>query len=218
VQYGIYPLSDVLELTGTLEKDSGVPDILARFLNSGIDSFECARSPHHTDFIRNKARNNEASGASRTYLLVNFDLLDELANTDTPAACDPAEYIVGYFAIGLTSLDLSDEGFSNKQRKRLRGGAYTKDGVLGCYVIGEICRSSRYTSEHVAGIAMLEDCIQAIRQAHSIAGGRCVIVESRKSVYESMYSKLGFDEMPIRGGQTDDGEEMLVSILGLNSK
>jgi hypothetical protein len=33
-----------------------------------------------------------------------------------------------------------------------------------------------------------------------------------------MYSKLGFDEMPIRGGRTGDGEEMVVSILGLNSK
>jgi hypothetical protein len=65
---------------------------------------------------------------------------------------------------------------------------------------------------------MLEDCIQTIRQAHSIAGGRCVIVESRKSVYESIYSKLGFNEMPIKGGRTDDGEEMIVSILGLNSK
>jgi hypothetical protein len=218
VRYGIYPLGDALALTGTPGEDSGVPDLLTQFLSSCIDSFECERSPHHTDFIRNKARSNEASGASRTYLLLNLDLLDELADAGDPAAHDPAEHIVGYFAIGLTSLDLSEEGFSNKQRKRLRGGAYTKDGVLGCYVIGEICRSSRYTPEQVAGITMLEDCIQTIRQAHSIAGSRCVIVESRTSVYERMYSKLGFDEMPIRGGRTDDGEGMVVSILRLNSK
>jgi hypothetical protein len=65
---------------------------------------------------------------------------------------------------------------------------------------------------------MLEDCIQTIRQAHAVAGGRCAIVESRRSVFESMYAKLGFDEMSIKGGQTDDGEEMVVSILGLNPK
>jgi hypothetical protein len=33
-----------------------------------------------------------------------------------------------------------------------------------------------------------------------------------------MYAKLGFNEMPIRGGVTDDGEDMVVSILGLNVK
>jgi hypothetical protein len=145
-------------------------------------------------------------------------MLDELNNIHTDKGSDPADFIAGYFAIGLSSLDLSDEGFSNKQRKRLRSGAYTKDGVLGCYVIGEICRSSRYCSEQLAGTAMLEDCIQTIKQAHSIAGGRCVIVESRRSVFEGMYVKLGFDEMPIKGGHTDDGEEMVVSILGLNLK
>jgi hypothetical protein len=132
--------------------------------------------------------------------------------------CKPIDFIVGYFAIGLSSLDLSDDGFSNKQRKRLRSGAYTKDGVLGCYVIGEVCRSSRYSRKDLPGTAILEDCIQVIRQAHSIAGGRCIIVESRKSVYDNMYAKLGFNEMPIKGGITDDGEDMVVSILGLNSK
>jgi hypothetical protein len=106
----------------------------------------------------------------------------------------------------------------HKQRKKLRSGAYANEGVLGCYVVGEICRSSRYSSEQIGGVTMLEDCIQTIRQAHAVAGGRCVIVESRRSVFESMYAKLGFDEMPIKGGRTDDGEEMVVSILGLNPK
>jgi hypothetical protein len=218
VHYDIYPLGDVLSITDTLEQDSGVSELLSRFMDNGIDSFICERSPHHTDFLRNKARDNETNGASRTYLLINIESLETFAVTDGEGDFDPADYIVGYFAIGLSSLDLGDEGFSNKQRKRLRSGAYTKEGVLGCYVIGEICRSSRYTGDEVPGIAILEDCVQTIRRAHEIAGGRCIIVESRKSVYESMYAKLGFDEMPIKGGRTDDGEEMVVSILALNSK
>jgi hypothetical protein len=209
----------VLEIAGTAEGDSGVPALLISFINAGMDAFECERSPHHTDFIRNKAKGNELSGASRTYLLINSAILDKTAEYGVVSEeCKPVDFIAGYFAIGLSSLDLSNDGFSNKQRKRLRSGAYTKDGVLGCYVIGEVCRSSHYSEKDLPGTAILEDCVQVIRRAHSIAGGRCVIVESRKSVFDSMYAKLGFDEMPIKGGTTDDGEDMVVSILGLNSK
>ena len=208
-----------MNIKNTPEDNSGVSKLLSRFFNDGIDSFICERSLHHTDFLRNKARGNEANGASRTYLLINSEALEAfVAANDDGDGLNPADFIAGYFAIGLSSLDLSDKEFSNKLRKRLRSGAYTKDGVLGCYVIGEVCRSSRYTRRQLPGAAILEDCVQIIRRAHNIAGGRCVIVESRKSVYESMYAELGFDEMPIKGGQTDDGEDMVVSILGLNSK
>lgn len=46
-------------------------------------------------------------------------------------------------------------------------------------------------------------------------GGRSVLVDSRRALLESLYSKRGFKELMPAGSETEDGDELITSFLKL---
>ncbi|WP_158520386.1 hypothetical protein [Bombiscardovia coagulans] len=129
---------------------------------------------------------NEDCGESRTYLVL------EKGSND----------LLGFFTLGITSLEWTSvknsefwQGLSGKKQKHLSRHMHNKDGFIGVYTIGELARRNDVGRERLPGETLLQEALARILEARQIAGGRFVLVDSRKKLYERLYSKAGFQKV-----------------------
>ena len=123
--------------------------------------------------------------------------------------------LAAYFTVGLSSVSPASKDVSGKTRKRLGEHMFKRDGSLGCYVIGELCRSGDFSAERLPGSALPAECLGAIRNAQAVVGGRVVLVDSRESVFAKLYGPTGFRKLEMTQQATEDGAPLVTSFLVL---
>lgn len=187
----IISLADAYETEGD-ESEVSPSSLLASAIRAGIDNFKCAKSEYHVSFLKGKARRDHEHDTSRTYLVLNEDAADCVMEGEP---YDADRLIAAYFTVGLSSIISDAHDLASKRKKEIDKYNYSRDGSIGCYAIGEICRSDAYSGEEVPGNVILELCVSMLSDVQGVIGGRLVMVDSRECVFESLYKPFGFKRL-----------------------
>jgi GNAT superfamily N-acetyltransferase len=121
------------------------------------------------DWLKRRARTNQANGSSRTFVL-----------------CDGA-YVVGYYA--LASGAISAKSAVGSFRRNM-------PEPIPVVVLGRLAVDQTYQGRGL-GRAMFRDCAQRVSNAADIIGVRGIIVHALSEEAKAFYLKLGFDPSPI---------------------
>lgn len=154
-------------------------------------------------FLRDKAVSFEVLSKARTYLVVDGDQADD------PDIQLKDLRILGYFALALKVLSIPDS-FSNRKRKELDGlsaklrGEVIKD--IPCYLIGQLARNDKASSEELTGKQLLEMAFSVIQNSVDAVGGRIVMVECRDE--ESLVSFYQDNDFVVVAEQSDNDRPM----------
>jgi hypothetical protein len=170
MSYEVFALSTIL---------GGKYPELADEVIEKLGEFECHRSSHLQDFARRNVHKYEKHGNSRTYLLINSE--------------GGGVNILGFFTVGMTAFDLT-QASSNAKNKL--SGEVSMDQT-GAFSIAELARSDRYTSQQLPGSVILDEAKEVVRRARSYVGGRFLVVDARKEVFDALYSHAGFKEVSV---------------------
>lgn len=167
VHYDVFPLAEV-------QSD---PDwhVLAEAVNESLAAFRCEKSAHLEEFARSKVALWERHGHSRTYVMI---VANDRAGIDVAA----------FFTIGMTMLDLSNSTLAMKKKL---GGEITM-AQTGAFSIAELARSDAYSPTQLPGSVILDEAKNVIREARRLIGGRFVVVDSQRNVFEALYKPAGF--------------------------
>ena len=140
-------------------------------VEDAISRFKCLDKDVET-FLKTKAIDFERRDKSRTYLVFDDDAL------------------LGYFTLSLNALPFRQE-VSNNMIKRIDG--FSKDvKAVGIILIGQFGKDSERAGTF-KGSELLNLCMQKIRIAKGILGGRFVMLECLEiPQVVSFYEKNGF--------------------------
>lgn len=212
IEYTVIPMGFLINKADSTDM---VLSAFQSLLLECINSFTCKKSSYHEDFLKQKAAPNDAVNTSKTYILFNTNLLEKLEHKVLSE--EEQEFLViGYYTIGLASLNCEKESISSTTKKRLRNHHYRKDGAIGCFVIGELCRSDKYTNSDIPGSEILSACIGSIKEAQDIIGGRFVLVESRKAVFDALYAPEGFSVIELTESHKLGSDPLISSALKIS--
>jgi hypothetical protein len=168
IEYAVTSLSSLDD-----EKYSSLKDrVFERLAN-----FECSRSSHLQEYARSAVHRWEEHGHSKAYVFVSA-VEDDI---DVPA----------FFSVGMATLDLSEASAASK--KKIMGNISLEQ--TGAFSIAELARSDRYSSSQLPGTVILDEAKEVIRRARGYVGGRFLVVDSRPSVFESLYQPQGFKKI-----------------------
>ena len=78
-----------------------------------------------------------------------------------------------------------------------------------------MCRSDAFDAGRVPGSLVLEECLGVIRDVQGRIGGRVVLVDSRRSVLDSLYAPAGFRQLEMTELDTEDGVPLVTSFMVL---
>lgn len=207
----IISLADAYETEGD-EQEVSPSSLLSSAVRAGIDNFKCAKSEYHVNFLKGKARHDHEHNTSRTYLVLNEDVAGCVM---LEAPYDPDRLIVAYFTIGLSSIIIDAHDLASKRKKDIDKYNYSRDGSIGCYAIGEVCRSDAYSGEEISGSAILEMCANMLSEAQGIVGGRLVMVDSRECVFKKLYEPFGFKRLYVETPEWMGDVPLVTSYLKL---
>lgn len=197
----ILPFGDILN--GRID-----PEQAERIMKQ-LSLFSCQRSQHITDFSREKMTAYEQASESRSYLFLK-------AKDDE---------LLGFFTLGLTSMEWGNiensdgwrKGFTKKQRRALSHGLFKRSGFVGMFTIGELARKDGIGKEELPGALILSAALHYIEEARKFSGGRFVLVDSRRKLFEALYQQAGFVEVDTRPSPNEgEIEEFVISILPLD--
>lgn len=144
----------------------------------------------------------EKYGESRTHLIL--------------ATREGEPIVLGFFTVGLSSFQLPTEGdsfwenMSRRVKKQHISGIHTKEGVVGTYTIGELARRKGIGSDALPGSVILKEAIKQVQNAQQYAGGRFVLVDSRKTLYDCLYEPAGFRKVTTKESPNGEGEEEFI--------
>ena len=185
--------------------------LVARLSNE-VAAFGCRRSPYHESFLKDRAAEHSRRNTSKTYLVLDGEALERFVNGEEVGS----PLLAANFTVAVSSVNPSNaQGASGKSRKRLGEHMFKRDGALGCFVIGELCRSDAFGADQVPGSHILEECLGVIRDVQGRIGGRVVLVDSRQSVLDSLYAPAGFRQLDMTELDTEDGVPLVTSFAVL---
>jgi hypothetical protein len=192
---------------GVGELDSLSDQNIAHKIKQSMKDFECLDLRTITRFITSdQVYLTEKHAESHTHLILNKN----------------DRSLIGFFTLGLTSVDwekveCSDgwSGLSGKKRDRYSKGMYLQeDPHIGVYTIGELARSKQIEPKDFPGSIILKEALGQLFEACELAGGRFILVDSMRKLYDHLYSRAGFIEIDSKPApDPDDTEEYVVSIL-----
>lgn len=138
-------------------------------LDEGHDfsEFDCGVSSLN-DWLRRRARSNQVSGASRTYVV-----------------CDGVR-VIGYYCLSSGALAVSDAP-----------GALRRNmpDPIPMTVLGRLAIDKGWQGKGI-GVAMLQDAVLRSRQAAQILGIRGVLVHAISDDAKAFYERYGFSASP----------------------
>lgn len=108
------------------------------------------------DFLKYKAVDYEYLGRGKTFLVLNEDYLDE-----------GELEIIAFLTTAITAIDLSE--LSKSRRKKILDD-HPNHLSIPAFLIGQIGRSDRYTSEDFQGETLLKECCTTLKRAQDIIG------------------------------------------------
>lgn len=170
MNYLVIPLGEILAGEYNLQK-----------IEEAFKRFSCDREKDLEDFLVHKAIEYEKIDFGKTYLCIDRDALLQ------------GEFeIIAYFTIANKSIDL--DTLSGKQRRKIFGNYPGRDGLksIPAYLIGQIGRCDRYTSEDISGGQLLRECYNTISMAAKIVGGNMIVLECREHMFEKFYAGQGY--------------------------
>jgi len=132
-----------------------------------LSHFQCGE-PELDDWLKGRALNNEASGASRTYVL----------------CIGPR--VVGYYALANGAAAHADAPGRVKRNM---------PNPIPVMVIGRLAIDLRFQGRRI-GTALLKDAVLRTVQAAEIAGIRAILVHAISENARRFYGKLGFMASP----------------------
>ena len=160
------------------------------FSKSGIrkafSRFKCERDPDVSMFLKAHAIQNEGTGASRTYLALSSDALDE----------DRLE-VVAFVTIAVTVTDYTDIDLGRRLQIMGRVPGVQTSNFFPGYLVAQLARDDRYTHEDFDASELLPFAEEMIADAISVVGGRFAYIDCRDelvSYYERQdYESLFYD-------------------------
>ena len=117
------------------------------------------------DWLKRRARSNQASGASRTYVLA-----------------DAQGVVLGYYALASGALALG-EAPGNIRRNM--------PDPIPMAVLGRLAIDRRHQCKGF-GVALLQDAVMRVRQAAAIMGIRGILVHAISDEAKRFYERCGF--------------------------
>ncbi len=132
-----------------------------------LSHFECG-VPSLDGWLKKRARQNEHSRASRTYVL-----------------CDN-ERVIGYYAIASGSISANDTPGKIKRNM---------PNPIPVMVLGRLAIDQNYQGKRL-GEALLRDAILRVLQAAEIAGIKAILVHAISDAAKKFYLDRGFIQSP----------------------
>ncbi len=133
----------------------------------GLDQFSCG-VPGLDTWLKKRARQNERSRASRTYVLCNNDK------------------VIGYYALASGSIAAKEA--PGKMKRNM-------PDPIPVMVLGRLAIDQQYQGKQL-GNALLRDAILRILQAAEIAGIKAIIVHAISEEAKKFYLNCGFIVSP----------------------
>lgn len=133
-----------------------------------LDDFDCG-VPSLNDWIKRRARGNEESGASRTYVV-----------------CDHQDNVLGYYCLASGSVML------NEVPKKLQRNMPDPIPVM---LIGRLAVDLNHKKKGV-GPGMLRDAVSRVLKAGEIGGIRAILVHAISDEAIDFYQRNGFLKCP----------------------
>lgn len=142
------------------------PELLAE--QHTLDGFQCG-VPGLDDWLKRRARSNQASGASRTYVVATVD-----------------EEVVAYYALASGALALAEAP-----------GAVRRNmpDPIPMAVLGRLAVDDRHHGTGL-GVAILQDAVHRVAQAGAIVGIRGLLVHAISDEARRFYEHHGFRAGP----------------------
>ncbi|KKC23143.1 hypothetical protein [Streptococcus dysgalactiae] len=169
--YIVFSLGELLE--GGITEESLLPS---------FNAFKCEREKDLEVFLQQRAVTYDKSNLGKTSLIIDKEDYE----------CNNRFSIMAFFTIGQTSLDI--ENLSINKRKKLLGQVPGRDRLKSypAYLIGQLGRSDYFTSKDIDGDTILNECYSEIRKVQRIIGGRLLLLECRKHMFNKFYEKKGY--------------------------
>jgi GNAT superfamily N-acetyltransferase len=133
-----------------------------------LSDFECGE-PAPDDWLRRRARSNEESGASRTYVVC------------------AASKVVGYYALAVGAV--AHAGAPGRVRRNM-------PDPVPVMVLGRLAIHTDYQGRKI-GTALLRDAILRTLRASEIAGIRAILVHAISGRTQRFYEGCGFTPSPM---------------------
>ena len=133
-----------------------------------LDHFSCG-VPSLDNWLKNKARHNETTRASRTYVL-----------------CEKSDRVIGYYA--LTSGSVAAMQAPRKVKRNM-------PDPIPVMVLGRLAIDQEYQGKKL-GNALLRDAILRILQAAEIVGIKAIVVHAVSESAKKFYEDRGFIVSP----------------------
>lgn len=153
-------------------------ELLRNRVMERLGEFKCARSTHLQQYARQNVTKWEKHGHSRTYVFIA-----PLGDSDI--------VVPAFFAVGMNMMDLSE---ADRSVKKKISGAISQLQT-GAFCITEFARSDEFSSAQLPGHVILDEARNVICEARKYVGGRYLVVDSQRDVFEKFYSKHGFREI-----------------------
>jgi len=168
INYLVFALKDMLD-QGTEQEN---------IINS-FKKFSCQKEKDLENFLVNKAIEWENIDYGRTYLMIDGE----------------RDRIAGFFTISLKSVDLGN--LPGKRRRKLLKSTPGRDGLKSypAFLIGQIGRCDKYSSEDLPGKIILSECYSAFKNVHNIIGGNIIVLQCREYMYEKFYKEHEFAKL-----------------------
>lgn len=152
-------------------------------LRRTFSHFTCRRDEDVSYFLKAHALQNEETGASRTYLVLDSDALDASKLT-----------LVAFFTLAITVTDYSK--VSHERRKNLLGsvpGVNTSCYFPG-YLVAQLARDDRYTHEDFDASRLLPLAEDLMRSSVRTVGGRLAYIDCKDELVD-YYGRQSYEEL-----------------------
>ncbi len=136
-----------------------------------LDDFQCT-APELTKWLLERARQNQASGASRCFVV-----------------CDEQQRVVGYYALAAGAV--SHEEAPGRIRRNM-------PDPIPVIVLGRLAVHVDSAGRGI-GRGLLKDAVQRSLQTCEQVGARALLCHAIDDVAKAFYLKHGFIESPING-------------------
>lgn len=145
----------------------GAPEPLAE--HHGLSAFSCGM-PSLDDWLKRRARSNQASGASRTFVV-----------------CD-GDSVVAYYALAAGAVSAAEA--PGRFRRNM-------PDPVPVAVLGRLAVDQAYAGRGF-GRAILRDCARRVMQAAETIGIRGVVIHALSEEAKAFYLAQGFDVSPLQ--------------------
>ena len=171
----IVPLAELLD--GGFSKSS---------VRKAFSRFSCERDADVALFLKAHAIQNEGSGASRTYLVLSSDALDE-----------GRLEVVAFVTIAIAVTDYTEIDLERRLRIMGRVPGVQAANYFPGYLVAQLARDDRYTHADFDASQLLPFAEDMIMDAISVVGGRFAYIDCHAELvgyYERQdYERLYYD-------------------------